>query len=41
MGFRPIVPDDVATIDPRVYADGPMGLAETLAGAAEAQEARQ
>jgi acyl CoA:acetate/3-ketoacid CoA transferase len=41
MAFRPIVPDDVATIDPRVYADGPMGLAETLVPAGETQEARR
>jgi hypothetical protein len=25
------VPDSVGTIDPRVYADGPMGLAEAPA----------
>jgi propionate CoA-transferase len=30
MAFEPIVPDDVGTIDPRVYAAGPMGLAESL-----------
>jgi propionate CoA-transferase len=30
MGFAPVVPDTVGTIDPRVYADGPMGLAEAL-----------
>jgi propionate CoA-transferase len=30
MGFEPIVPDHVGTIDPRVFADGPMGLAESL-----------
>ena len=31
MAFAPVVPDQVGTIDPRVYADGPMGLAEALA----------
>jgi propionate CoA-transferase len=36
MGFAPIVPDTVGTIDPRVYAAGPMGLAETLGRAPEA-----
>ena len=30
MAFRPVVPDEIGTIDPRVYAAGPMGLAETL-----------
>jgi propionate CoA-transferase len=38
MAFRPIVPDVVGTIDPRVYAPGPMGLAQTLAGRGAAQE---
>jgi acyl CoA:acetate/3-ketoacid CoA transferase len=27
MGFRPLIADDCATTDLRVYADGPMGLA--------------
>jgi propionate CoA-transferase len=27
MGFRPVVAEDLRTIDPRVYATGPMGLA--------------
>jgi propionate CoA-transferase len=31
MGFRPLIADDLGTIDPRVYAPGPMGLAEDLA----------
>jgi propionate CoA-transferase len=39
MAFAPIVPDDVGTIDPRVYAAGPMGLAETLAVRAGAAQA--
>jgi propionate CoA-transferase len=30
MGFRPIVPERVGTMDPRIYAAGPMGLADTL-----------
>jgi propionate CoA-transferase len=38
MAFRPIVPDVVGTIDPRVYAPGPMGLAQTLAGPGAVQE---
>jgi propionate CoA-transferase len=38
MAFRPIVPDVVGTIDPRVYAPGPMGLAQTLAGPGPVQE---
>jgi propionate CoA-transferase len=33
MGFRPRVADDVAMMDPRIYADGPMGLAADFAGA--------
>jgi propionate CoA-transferase len=36
MAFAPIVPDDVGTIDPRVYAAGPMGLADTLTARAAA-----
>jgi propionate CoA-transferase len=28
MGFAPQVSDDLATMDPRVFAEGPMGLAE-------------
>jgi propionate CoA-transferase len=28
MGFTPVVSDDLATMDPRVFAEGPMGLAE-------------
>jgi hypothetical protein len=31
------VPDVVGTIDPRVYAPGPMGLADTIAGSQQAQ----
>jgi propionate CoA-transferase len=27
MGFRPRVADDLRTMDPRLYATGPMGLA--------------
>ena len=27
MGFRPRVADDLRTMDRRLYADGPMGLA--------------
>jgi propionate CoA-transferase len=38
MAFRPIVPQVVGTIDPRVYAEGPMGLAETLTGRGAPQE---
>jgi propionate CoA-transferase len=30
MAFQPVVPDVVGTIDPRIYAAGPMGLADTL-----------
>jgi propionate CoA-transferase len=30
MGFTPVVPDTVGTIDPRVYGEGSMGLAETV-----------
>ena len=35
MAFAPVVPDVVGTIDPRVYAPGPMGLAATLGRSAE------
>jgi propionate CoA-transferase len=38
MAFRPIVPQVVGTIDPRVYAEGPMGLAETLTARGAPQE---
>jgi propionate CoA-transferase len=38
MAFAPIVPDDVGTIDRRVYAAGPMGLAETLGSRAAEPE---
>jgi propionate CoA-transferase len=30
MAFTPIVPDEVGRIDPRIYAPGPMGLADTI-----------
>jgi propionate CoA-transferase len=30
MAFAPIIPDAVGTIDPRVYAAGPMGLGDSL-----------
>jgi propionate CoA-transferase len=34
MGFRPRVAEQLRTTDPRVYADGPMGLAADFATAA-------
>jgi propionate CoA-transferase len=33
MGFRPRVADDLRTMDPRLYATGPMGLAADMAAA--------
>jgi propionate CoA-transferase len=38
MAFAPIVAPDLGTIDPRVFAAGPMGLAQTLAAAGAVQE---
>jgi propionate CoA-transferase len=31
MGFRPRIADDLRRMDPRIYAPGPMGLAEDFA----------
>jgi acyl CoA:acetate/3-ketoacid CoA transferase len=33
MGFRPRVADDLRTMDPRLYAAGPMGLAAAFKAA--------
>ena len=38
MGFRPVVPEVVGTIDPRVYSPGVMGLAASLARVTEQEE---
>jgi acyl CoA:acetate/3-ketoacid CoA transferase len=40
MAFTPIVPPDLGTMDPRVFAAGPMGLAETLADRGAVLEAQ-
>jgi acyl CoA:acetate/3-ketoacid CoA transferase len=34
MGFRPRVADDLRTMDARLYATGPMGLAADFGGRA-------
>ena len=39
MGFRPRVADDLREMDPRIYASGPMGLAEDFAEAGPAAAA--
>ena len=40
MGFRPRVADDLRTMDPRIYATGPMGLAADFGGGSVSEPRR-